>query len=68
MVIENRISKCLSAPEERHSQVELLRTSGARLRFVFPFPINILPRWGKKSMTLFLFLPGCSKQVNQLMN
>ena len=34
MVIENRISNCLSAPEERHSQVELLRTSGARLRFV----------------------------------
>jgi hypothetical protein len=68
MVIEYRISNCLLAPAERHNQKELVRTSGARLRFVFLFSINILPRWGKKVLTLFLFLLGCSKQVNQLMN
>ena len=44
MVIENRISNCLSAPEERHSQLELLRTSGARLRFVSCILLTYCPR------------------------
>ena len=48
MVIENRISNCLSAPEERHSQVELLRTSGARLRFVSCILLTYYPAGAKK--------------------
>lgn len=68
MVIEYRISNCLLAPAERHNQKELVRTSGARLRFVFLFSINILPphfygagsAGAKKVLTLFLFLPGWS--------